>query len=230
MNNKAWISLFIFTLFVHLASDFLPVSYLALITKPLLMVILLNWFNTATGNISSGHKRWVTLALCFSWLGDVLLMFQDKDSMFFLLGLSAFLIAHLFYIVFFYRVKVAEQLSSKWLVIFIAPYYALLIGTLYPYLGEMKLPVLVYGVVICCMFYLALHMLFLENRFVGRLMAIGALLFVVSDSVLALNKFYQPFESAGIIVMLTYGLSQLLITAGAIQYINESSPATSQAS
>ena len=43
----------------------------------------------------------------------------------------------------------------------------------------------------------------------------GALLFVISDSVLAINKFYQPFEVAGVIIMLTYGLAQLFIVEGA---------------
>ena len=50
-------------------------------------------------------------------------------------------------------------------------------------------------------------------------MMAGALLFVISDSVLAINKFYHPFEIAGIIIMLTYGLAQFFIAEGAIQYI-----------
>ena len=48
----------------------------------------------------------------------------------------------------------------------------------------------------------------------------GALLFVLSDSVLAINKFYQSFEAAGVVVMTTYGLAQLFITEGAIRYIS----------
>jgi len=44
-------------------------------------------------------------------------------------------------------------------------------------------------------------------------------LFVISDSVLAINKFYQPFEAANVIIMLTYGLAQLFIVTGAIRYL-----------
>ena len=51
-------------------------------------------------------------------------------------------------------------------------------------------------------------------------MMAGAFLFVVSDSLLAINKFYQSFEMAGIIIMLTYGLAQLFIVHGAVKYIN----------
>ena len=51
-----------------------------------------------------------------------------------------------------------------------------------------------------------------------RLM-IGALLFVISDSVLAVNKFYESFELSGLVIMFTYGLAQLFITEGAMKYI-----------
>ena len=51
-------------------------------------------------------------------------------------------------------------------------------------------------------------------------MTMGAILFVVSDSLLAFNKFFSPFNNAGVIIMLTYGLAQLFITEGAVRYIN----------
>jgi YhhN family len=44
---------------------------------------------------------------------------------------------------------------------------------------------------------------------------------VLSDSILAINKFYRSFELAGIVIMLTYGLAQLFITEGAISYIRK---------
>ena len=87
----------------------------------------------------------------------------------------------------------------------------------------MKIPVLVYGIVISIMFLLALHMLFIKNKNAGKMMMFGALLFIVSDSILAINKFYQPFEYAGIAIMLSYGIAQLLITLGAVKYITSAS-------
>jgi uncharacterized membrane protein YhhN len=53
----------------------------------------------------------------------------------------------------------------------------------------------------------------------ATLMIGGAVLFISSDSILAINKFYEPFEFAGIAIMLTYGIAQLLITLGALRYI-----------
>jgi uncharacterized membrane protein YhhN len=147
-------------------------------------------------------------------------MFEEKNSIFFLLGLSAFLLAHLFYIVFFHRVRVKEKVKNNpWLLVAVVAYYAALITLLSPFLGDMKIPVLVYGIVISFMFMLAMHMLFIKNKSAGQWMMFGALLFVISDSVLAINKFYQPFEFAGILIMLTYGVAQLFIVEGASRYI-----------
>ena len=83
----------------------------------------------------------------------------------------------------------------------------------------MKAPVLVYGIVISFMFMLAMHMLFIKKRIAGKWMVIGALLFVISDSILAINKFYQSFEMAGILIMVTYGLAQFFIVEGASSYL-----------
>ncbi len=161
------------------------------------------------------------MALLFSWLGDVLLMFQQKDPLFFLLGLSSFLIAHIFYIIFFYRVGIEEKVRvNPWLLLIVAIYYIALITLLSPHLGEMKVPVFIYGIVISFMFMLAMHMLSIKNKRVGQWMMAGALLFVISDSTLAINKFYRGFEIAGVVVMLTYGLAQLFIIEGASRYIS----------
>ncbi len=88
-----------------------------------------------------------------------------------------------------------------------------------PYLGALKLPVRIYGIVISFMLMLAMHMLFIKNKIAGKWMMAGALLFIISDSALAINKFYQAFELADILVILTYGLAQLFIVEGASRYI-----------
>lgn len=147
-------------------------------------------------------------------------MFQQNDDLFFILGLSAFLIAHIFYIIFFHQLRVKENVKGNaWLLLLVVVYYAVLITLLSPYLHDMKLPVRVYALVISFMFMLAMHMLFIKNKIAGRWMMTGALLFVISDSVLAIDKFYQSFAIAGALIILTYGLAQLFIAEGAIKYI-----------
>lgn len=189
--------------------------------KPLIIIWLMAWFVLQLRYIRNRLKKWIIFALFFSWLGDVLLMFHDDHSLFFLLGLSSFLIAHIFYIIFFHFVRIREMIKSRWyLLMIVALYYAIIIAILSPYLGDMKLPVRIYAVVISFMFLLAMHMLFIKNKTTGLWVMAGALLFVISDSLLAFNKFYQPFEMAGLFVMSTYGLAQLFLTEGAIRYIS----------
>jgi uncharacterized membrane protein YhhN len=84
----------------------------------------------------------------------------------------------------------------------------------------MKLPVRIYGVVLSFMLMLARHTMLGKNKKAALWMTMGAILFVTSDSLLAFNKFFSSFNYAGIIIMLTYGLAQLLITVGAVKYIN----------
>ncbi len=222
MKKSYWLILYAVILVVHLAGIYWSNDVLQLLTKPLLVILLIVYFLSQTKIWNDSLKKWVLAAQFFSWIGDVVLMFQGKNELFFLLGLSSFLIAHIFYIVFFNNVRIRESIKSSWLLLLIVViYYAVLITFLSPYLGKMKLPVRVYGIFISFMLMLALHMLFIKNKIAGRWMMIGALFFVLSDSILAINKFYQPFEMAGIIIMLTYGLAQLFITEGTIKYIRK---------
>lgn len=222
MKSRLILFLFFVSLLVHLLAIQFGWQLPERITKPLLVLLLADYFLLETRTISSSLKKWGLLALLFSWMGDVLLMFQGSDDIFFLLGLSAFLIAHIFYILLFHRIRVAEKIKSAiGYVIIVAVYYAALIGLLAPHLGEMKIPVVVYGIVISFMLMLALHLLSLSNKPAGRMIFTGALLFVASDSLLAINKFYQPFTAAGVLIMLTYGLAQFCIVRGLAFYLDK---------
>lgn len=225
MRSPYWIIIFLALLATDIIAVQTGLQWLEKIVKPLLIPVLIFYFLSETRKregipLAGKFKTWVLLALFFSWAGDVLLLFQDKDAVFFLAGLASFLLAHIFYIVFFHTVRIAENVKSYpiFLVILVV-YYGGLIWWLDPYLGDMKLPVRIYGIVISFMCMLALHMLFIPNKLAGRCMMLGALLFVISDTVLAINKFYQPFDLSGLVIMLTYGFAQLLIVTGAIYYI-----------
>ncbi len=109
--------------------------------------------------------------------------------------------------------------GNIWFLLLVVVYYTLLITFLSPHLGDMKLPVRIYGIVISVMLMLALHLLFIKNKKAGQWMAQGTQLFVISDSILAINQFYHSFEAAAAVIMLTYGLAQFFIGAGAARYI-----------
>ncbi len=220
MKKNFWIILFIIVLIAYIIGIQTGNEALQYVFKPLIVPVLIGYFIAATSSIKSKLKKLIVLALIFSWGGDVLLMFQGQKDIFFLLGLSSFLLAHIFYIVFFHHIRLSEGIKSNiWILLLVVIYYAALIAWLSPYLGDMTLPVRIYGVVISFMLMLALHMLFIQEKPAGRWLMIGALLFVISDSVLAVNKFYESFELSGLVIMFTYGLAQLFITEGAMTYI-----------
>ena len=220
MKKNSWLIVFITALSIHLAGILLKSDLLQQISKTLIMPALYGWFVVAAGRSKEGLSKWIFAALFFSWAGDILLMFQANSPDFFLFGLAAFLAAHIFYIIFFHQLRTREGIKGKFfLLIPVIVYYAGLIIWLSPYLGDMTLPVRIYGLVISFMLILALHMSFIKNKAAGKQMLTGAILFVISDSVLAINKFYLPFENAGILIMLTYGLAQLFIVKGAAAYI-----------
>ena len=220
MKKKYWFLLFAVILLGDLIGIQIQNKEMQIFLKPLIIISLIGYLDSQLLSITKGLSKWILGALIFSLAGDVLLMFEEKNSIFFLLGLSSFLLAHIFYIVFFHHVRLKEKVKSNpWFLVAVVIYYAALITLLSPWLGDMKIPVLVYGIVISFMFMLAMHMLFIKNKPAGRWMMIGALLFVMSDSILAINKFYQTFEIAGILIILTYGIAQLFIVEGAARYI-----------
>lgn len=199
-----------------LLTDFL--AELHFVSKPLIMIVLFVWYLRQTAADNSRAKWALVAGICFSWLGDVLLMFSPP--LFFIGGLASFLLAHIGYCVAFLRSTPSLHedepvLKRKpfLLLLFIA-YYTSILRLLWGGLKEMQLPVIVYASVITCMAALAL------NRWkrvpyesFGPVFA-GALLFVVSDSVLAINRFYLPLPNGHFWVMITYMAAQYLIVTG----------------
>ena len=221
MKKTIWIILFALVLLIDLVAVYLNDEPLQFITKPLLMPLLAIYLLLQTSSATSGLKAWIFLALFFSWVGDILLLFDERGPNFFLFGLSAFLVAQVFYIVFFHNIRMKEYIrGNALLLLLVIVYYSILISVLSPYLGNMKLPVRIYGVVLSFMVMLALHTTLGKNKKAALWMMMGAILFLTSDSLLAFNKFFSSFNYAGLIIMLTYGLAQLFITVGAVKYIN----------
>jgi uncharacterized membrane protein YhhN len=221
MKKTIWIILFLLVLLVDLVAVYLNNESLRFITKPLLMPLLAIYLLLQTNAVNSNLKVWVFLALFFSWAGDIFLLFEERGSNFFLMGLSAFFAAQVFYIVFFHNIRMREYIrGNALLLLLVIVYYSILVSVLSPYLGKMILPVRIYGVVLSFMLMLAMHTMLGKNKKAALWMMIGAILFVASDSLLAFNKFFSAFDYAGLVIMLTYGLAQLFITEGAVKHIN----------
>ena len=87
--------------------------------------------------------------------------------------------------------------------------------------GKLRAPVVIYTVVISLMVVSALTMLFRPNVSTGAalLMALGAVLFFVSDAVLAWNRFVAPVRGGKLIVIVAYHLGQMALIAGVIALV-----------
>lgn len=194
-----------------------------LFSKPLLMPIIMGFYAWTT-RLSGFHARLFLAALFFSWLGDIFLLFEANNGIYFILGLSAFLTAHVLYIIYFSRIRSnTTSFFKKRPVMFlgVVAYVVELLYLLWPRLGPMKLPVLVYALVIGTMLIMALWQYGKLPRPTALLFIIGAMLFVLSDSALALNRFYQPHPYSGILVMSTYVAAQVFLTLGSIAHLRQ---------
>ena len=150
-------------------------------------------------------------AIGFSALGDLLLIFDGRS--FFILGLLSFLLAHLFYIWIFKKRSNAITLNIKnsFLGVIMLVYYVALMSYLWPHLGDMRIPVMVYGLVISSMLWMAAM---LVTKSWGWLLVMGAVLFVASDSLLSVRLFVNAFDYDAFWVMLTYLGAQLCLVYG----------------
>ena len=156
------------------------------------------------------YRNLILAGLVLSVCGDILLMVPAD---LFLPGLVAFLIAHILYICAF---RTGRGRSTNFLpLILLVPVAAGLFLYLNPSLGEMRIPVIVYMAVIVTMVWQAAGR-WMPHRSTGTLLAAaGALLFMTSDTVLAVDRFRGHFEAAVICIMVTYYAAQWLIARSA---------------
>lgn len=221
MNNKILtpvIIIFWAIVILDITGIAAEITVLHYIAKPLLMPALIFIAAGSTDNVSG--KKIIVAALFFSWLGDIFLLLENRNALFFIFGLICFLTAHIFYILYFLHIRSSNISLLKKQPLLIAAvicYGITLVWFLFPHLGDLKIPVFVYAIIICSMLLCSLHVYSKANKQANIFFVSGALFFVLSDSLLALNKFYQPFTFAGVCIMLTYCAAQYLIVNGFIK-------------
>jgi uncharacterized membrane protein YhhN len=189
---------------IHIRAEYRGPRQHVYIFKPLTMVFIL--LIAILGQAAAPLYKYMIIAgLVFSTAGDVFLMLPSDR---FVAGLVAFLIAHLFYIVAF-----ASEISVLmwWPLIPLATYGVVIYITLAPSLGKLKSPVLIYVVVILIMAWLAWERWDQTGQNGALLASVGAVLFFVSDTILAINRFRGAFKLARVLNLTTYFAAQCLI-------------------
>ena len=178
------------------------------ITKPLLMpMLMLYLYERSKGQVCL-QTLWIFAALVFAWLGDLALMFPDQ---YFLPGIGAFFITQILYI----RLFVVHRMPyGKWSVIrtsVLVVYGGWLLTKLLPVAGDLAIPIALYGVTLVTMAAFAINGTMTPTPTSYRKGAIGAVLFVISDSLIAFDKFVSPLDYRELLVMSTYIVAQYLI-------------------
>lgn len=168
-------------------------------------------------------KKLLIAALLLSALGDLFLAIRSTD--YFIQGLGSFLIAHLLYISIFVKLRAASPAGSmkSSLIGLIFIISILMIVLLWPYLGALKPPVVIYIAVISLMAIAAIR-----SRLNATLVVSGAFLFLVSDATIAVNKFLEPFSFANAFIWITYFTAQIVLTFAISQGLDIKKAQTSQ--
>ena len=195
-----------------------------IISKALLMP-LLGYYYLKTHDFSLTRFRKIILfAMIFSWFGDISLEFDKYISFFFLSGLICFLSALLLYtIALINPFQRNNIMRSKPLLIIPFLFYGIIVmWILYPDLGKMALPVIIYASVLIFLVITAMNRNHNVSRKSFRLVLFGTISFTLSNTVIAIVKFSYQFYIANLIIMILYILGQYLIIEGCISQEFES--------
>lgn len=166
-------------------------------------------------------KKFLLTALIFSWIGDVVLLFADKGEIYFIIGLISFLMSHIAYIILFskqLRINSNRNKAVFWAgTTAIIVYLMVMLAVLLPRLGPLKIPVIVYAMVLSTMLLFAFKGYLKWNSPANIYILLGAVIFVSSDSILAFNKFYETLKFSSLLIMSTYITAQYLIVVGILK-------------
>jgi len=198
---------------------------LVYVCKPLMMVVLSSWFYFNSRRVGDRFTLLIQAGLLFSLVGDVALMLQHLDEFNFLIGLSAFLIAQLCYaMAFLHNIMETGPGRGMWIssliAVFLGAFGYFFASALLPAIEEtITIPVTIYVIAITAMGAAAAFRL--GRTFMRSFLFImgGALFFVLSDSLLAINRFMHPLHHAAWSVIATYAIAQVLITSGALLHV-----------
>lgn len=199
-------------------------DFMRTVSKPLILLSLIFYFLQNKIGLNRSLSRNFLLALVFSLMGDVFLLFDHISENFFVLGLGSFLLAHICYAFGFYLQRNSTNRLYFWIItLLLTSYGVALYSILYSHLGTIKIPVAFYIVAILLMAITAYKRKGTVSDHGFLLVFIGALCFMISDSILAIDKFITPLPISNFLVMGTYATAQYLIIRGLIKDTNGNS-------
>ncbi len=201
---------------VFLAGIALDIGWLRLLSKPVPVLLFALWLWRAG---HAGSRHWVIAGLVFSLAGDVLLELNylglRDDRLLFIAGLGAFFVAHVLYLAYFLGRARTLHLARY---LPFAAWGVILWLLTFRNMGGLLVPVTAYILVITCMMWRANCLVDGQGRAVSLAQSLGwgAVIFGISDSLIAINMFLAPFDAARYAIILTYWVGQYGITVGTV--------------
>ncbi len=198
-------ALLIVSAVICLVGEYLDSAILVYVGKPLATIAVLLLAARSPTPVSARYRALIGAGLVCSLAGDVFLMLPSDQ---FIAGLTSFLVAHLCYIAAFAG-NGGGLRDPKAAAVFIVALGMLTV--LWPTLGALRLPVVVYVSVIATMAWQAIARWRRLGSTDAATAAAGATVFLVSDSTLALRKFRGDFPASALVVLGTYWVAQWCI-------------------
>ena len=226
MPSRLFLAVYALLTALEIVGEMWPNKLLIYTCKPLIMILLMGWVVAQKPDWQRNYPvRWLLIGTVFALLGDVFLMIREVDM--FGPGLGSFLLMQVCYIgAFWQEIRAAKgRLSERRIALILLPFVAYA-GVFLLYLdapfhrtpGTQGLwgPVIFYVACLCSMAVMAALRPNTGPVSNYQRVLLGAVLFVLSDSAIAVNKFALPFFGASVVIMATYAAAQYLIVTGVV--------------
>ncbi|MCM4168316.1 lysoplasmalogenase [Arenibacter sp. H213] len=207
---------------IDLLCGYLDYQEYRLLTKPLIVISLMIYFGIKGKHLPKSIYEYTVLAMFFSLVGDTLLLFDNRSPSFFMFGLMSFLLAHIGYTIVFIKQRNTKYSKVSWIVsIGLVTYGIALFSLIIKDLRGLMIPVSIYIIAILTMAITSQNRMGNVSRQSYILVLLGAFFFIISDSILAIDKFHVSVPKAHFLIMGTYAISQYLIVNGLLASIDQ---------
>jgi uncharacterized membrane protein YhhN len=184
-------------------------------SKPLLMPLLLAFVYERSKPTVTIKTLLLAAAIIFAWGGDIALMYPEE---YFLAGVASFFVTQVLYIISFRR-STYGSMQLQWVkIIPIILFGVVLFYLLLPNAGNLAIPVFVYGLSLLTMVAFATMREGKTSKQSYVSVLVGAVLFLLSDSMIAIDKFSIDIPFGRTAIMTTYIGAQLLIALGLVKH------------
>lgn len=207
--------LFFFELILCSTEPTSPIRYFSKLSLTLLLALYVTfkYLKNKKSNI------YLLSGLAFSFVGDLLLI---QNENYFIAGLLAFFCAHIMYIIRFFNARFIDFKRVLTASVFLLAYTFPLLCLIIPEVGEL-LPYIILYVAVLMVLVKTMYLRFdfvNKNSYIFGLL--GSVIYVLSDSILAIDKFLIEVPFGQVMIMFTYGIAQyLIVKAAVVEQINE---------